>query len=156
MSNEVGLTVLGGFIAGGVGLAVNTFDRWRQRLHEHARRRRETLTNLEETLVPLELAIAQAIPNRDPMTKIVGRVHEIPELDTWVLREPDDRPWEDADRWRRVEDAAAEVERRWRGLRIRLRAPNDASLVAHYRLVKEAAISLTTGAVGAVERAELS
>lgn len=92
---EFWLTVLGGGIAGAVGLGVSTFDRWRQRFQESRLRRRELLAELEEALIPLQVAVAQALPDPNPMTKIVGRVHEIPGLDTWVLREPENRPWDD-------------------------------------------------------------
>jgi hypothetical protein len=85
----------------------------------------------------------------------VGRVHEIPGLDTWVLREPENRPWDDADRWRRIEDTAGEAERRWRALRVRLHAsePEDARILSAFRRLKAATISLATGASGVVERA---
>lgn len=107
---DVWRTILGGFIAGLVGLGVwavqHAWDRKDRRDDEE----RVALRTLASMLMPLLVEIERPLESRGYW---VDNVREMRRLGTWV-RDPAENAQAGPD-WERIADLAQEVERRWWG-----------------------------------------
>jgi hypothetical protein len=75
------LTILGGLLAGLVGLGLFLVQHRRERLDAEADREREALVELAELLLPLLIEVERPLEARGYW---VGRVREMRRLGTWI------------------------------------------------------------------------
>jgi hypothetical protein len=104
------LAVLGGLIAGLVGLALFVVQHRAERLDAKADRERAALIELAGLLMPLLVEIERPLEARGYW---VDNVREMRRLGTWV-HDPAENAQKGPD-WERIADLTQEIERRWWG-----------------------------------------
>jgi len=105
---QVGLSILGGFIAAAAGLFVWWVQHRSERADEAAKRQAAALRKLVQALVPALLELERFLSTDG---KWVGRGRELPSLGTWILDEPSD-PNAPPD-WDSFAELTQRVERLW-------------------------------------------
>jgi hypothetical protein len=162
---DVWLTILGGVIAGLVGLGLW----WVQHRVERADARRDlergALVELAGLLLPLLIEIERPLESRGYW---VDNLREMRRLGTWI-RDPAENAQKGPD-WERIADAAQQVERQWWGdlqlritdpqmrklredfyeqsVAVALRTPETRLAVTQLSVVVEAALERITALVG--------
>jgi hypothetical protein len=115
----VGLTVLGGAIAGAVGLVVARYQHTVERRHAKDDAEHAAMVELVNTLLPLLAELERVLESHGYW---VGRIHEMRRLGTWVF-DPEENAHQAPD-WDRIAEVAQQIERRWWGeLQLRIADP---------------------------------
>lgn len=138
-ASEVWLTILGGFIAGVVGLVLFFIQRGVDRRDWRRSREHEALREFREALVPLLIELDRWRYNPDPTAVWVGASRRLPRLGTWIF-DPDENARRPPD-WDAIGEHAQRVERLWRD-RLSARA-SSASIDALWTEVSEVLFHLT-------------
>ncbi|MEO7804379.1 MAG: hypothetical protein ABIS18_08515 [Actinomycetota bacterium] len=112
MTAQIWLTILGGFIAGVVGLSLFFVQRVFQRKDAKESAKREALREFREALMPLliELDRWRYQPNQE--TVWVGSSHQLSRLNTWIF-DPEEHA-SNPPNWDSIGRHAQVVERLWR------------------------------------------
>jgi len=105
---QAGLAVLGGVIAGSIGLVLFLYQHRRQREDDALDRQREALGKLRAVLLPLLIELERWLEARGIW---VEGVRELRRLGTWVYDSTDNA--QKAPDWGRIGELAQAAERRW-------------------------------------------
>jgi hypothetical protein len=116
---QAGFAILGGVIAGVVGVVLFLYEHRRQRQDEKDDRQQDALAELAALLLPLLVELERPLEGRGYW---VDQVRELRRLGTWI---PDSA--ENAQKgpdWDHIAEVAQQVERRWWGyLQVRISDP---------------------------------
>ncbi|MEX1264469.1 MAG: hypothetical protein WEE66_11170 [Actinomycetota bacterium] len=111
-SSQVGLTILGGLIAGAVGLLLFFVQHWVERKNAKRAATSEALRQLADALMPLLIELDRWRYNPDQSVAWVGSSRQLPSLRTWIF-DPEENARKPPD-WDSIGRHAQFVERLWR------------------------------------------
>lgn len=126
--SQIWLTVLGGVIAGAVGLLLFFVQHRVERKDAKQAERLEALREFREALMPLLIELDRWRYNSDPTAIWVGASRSLPRLGTWIF-DPEENAGKAPD-WDSIGRHAQVVERLWRD-RLSARA-SDPAVDSHW------------------------
>ncbi len=120
-TSQVWLTILGGGIAGLVGLLLFFIQHRVERADAVAASKADALREFREALMPLLIELDRWRYNPDPNVLWVGSSRQLPALRTWIF-DPEENARKAPD-WEAIGERSQEVERLWRD-RLSSRVPD--------------------------------
>jgi hypothetical protein len=110
--NQVWLTILGGFIAGAVGVVAYLIQHAIERRDTRREDESEALREFSESLFPLLIELDRWRYNPDQNVVWVGASRQLPALRTWIF-DPEENAQKPPD-WDAIGQHGQDVERLWR------------------------------------------